>query len=107
MSVQSGDLWCGGPDPARRHIRAPDFGLGLAGKSFDAFAQVTVTIPIHAFNPGFNARSTMTMTGPTRYSFSVIARTRWDSASPRVRLDRAGGVGAGRGNIRGLDRGAY
>jgi len=62
-------------------------------KSFDAVALFAIEVPIYAFNPGFNARSTMTTTGPTRYSFSVIARTRWDSAVPELGSIALAGLG--------------
>jgi hypothetical protein len=62
--------------PSGEAFEGPD----AAGKSFDLVAVVTIPIPVHPVNPGYNAKTTITISGPTHYDFRITAVTLWDGA---------------------------
>lgn len=68
-------------------------GPDAQGKSFDLNAVLSIPIPVHVVNRGYNARTTITISGPIHYDFSITAITFGETEVPEPGSAAFAGIG--------------
>lgn len=67
--------------------------IDLKKKSVNVDVLVEAPIPFHILDPGFNAKTTYSISGPVQYDFTVRALTLWDIDVPEARSSALTGLG--------------